>query len=153
LEQGQPAAADDQLAALEKADPNSLMTLSLKARVRKAQGKDGEAIKAVLDYLATKKPSLLQAAGLLEQLGATAGDAKDRYLKEAEAVYDRIAASWTEPERFVVLAEFLGRRGRVEDALERCERALSLNASPEFVLTTMVALARSAGGRRPTRSA
>jgi tetratricopeptide (TPR) repeat protein len=104
------------LDALKKLDPDSLATLEVEARLLKAQGKDAEVVKVVTGSKFARKgpddrrPAL---ATLLDELDQ---------VKEAEAFYRTVVEEKKEkqPDVALVLADFLGRRQRTQEALDLC---------------------------------
>jgi tetratricopeptide (TPR) repeat protein len=60
---------------------------------------------------------------------------------EAEALFRAIATEVKDPRAPLVLARYLGRRGRVAEGLEICSKAIG-QAQPEDVAYTMAAVAR-----------
>jgi tetratricopeptide (TPR) repeat protein len=123
LQRGEAPAAGPWLAELEKADPQALRTLELKARVLKARGEDAEAV-AVLKELAHKKPADTGSVAMLLDRLSQEPDAKDSYRKAAEEAYLQSVAQERKPEGLLAFAEFLGRQRRLAEALDRCEEAM-----------------------------
>jgi tetratricopeptide (TPR) repeat protein len=129
LRDGQPDAAEVWLAKLEKAEPDSFRTIGLKARALKARGNEAEASALIKKYSQTKDANLAQAAALLEDLA----------LPAAEEIYRRLAAESKRPESCLLLAGYLGRRGRTGDALDVCQAARR-TCPPDQVASTAVAI-------------
>jgi len=118
------------LAKLETVEPATLRTLGTKARVLAKQGRGAEAV-APLAALAEKKPDLVQTvAALLEEIGQD---------KEAEKMYRRLVTQSRSkaPESVLVLAQFLGRRHRTDEALDLCEKAWQ-DCKPDAVASASV---------------
>lgn len=61
---------------------------------------------------------------------------------DAMARVRRYVAESTEPGRFLLLAAFLSQKHRIDEALERCEEALTNKAGPESVGKIMLAVLR-----------
>jgi tetratricopeptide (TPR) repeat protein len=110
---------------LDRLDPSAPATVRLKALVLREQGKADEAVKVVEDY--GRDPARLElAAAILEQLGQP---------KAAEAAFRRLAQA--SPQGGLALARFLGRQGRVDEALGLCDAAWATCPPPE-VATVVV---------------
>ena len=109
---------------LEKLQPASLQTASLKARFLKAGGQTAEAV-ALLKRQAEGKDAVtaVRVAALVEDLGEDAA---------AEDLYKRYAAEPKQPDRMLVLARYYGRHRRVGQALDLCESAWA-TCPPEVV--------------------
>jgi tetratricopeptide (TPR) repeat protein len=122
------------LAKLEQKQPNSLVTVQLKARLLQGEGKNDEAVAAVMSYTRNKDADLRQAALLLESIGRTA---------DAGALFHRLAQDGKRPEAALEWAAFLGRQGRTQEALDECERAAAkgkiANVAETFLLVLYTA--------------
>jgi tetratricopeptide (TPR) repeat protein len=131
--------AEARLAELEKADPDSFTTVSVKARLRQAQRRGDEAVALVKKY-AEDKPAgmLVLAAGLLEEIGQT--DA-------AEEMYRRFVDRSGRPDDVLVLIQFLARRQRLDEALSLCEKAWG--TCPAEAVGAVSAAALRLGKSRP----
>jgi tetratricopeptide (TPR) repeat protein len=103
------------LARLEAIDPNSFLTIEMKARLLRSQGKETEVV-ALIDHFVQDQGADAAglAASLLEELGQTAA---------AEKTYRKYVSQTGRPESSLVLATFLGRQNRLAEALDVCERA------------------------------
>ena len=110
---------------LEKREPNSLRTLSVKAQLLAKQGRPSEAVPFLVAAVELKPEWAVSAAQLLEEIGQ---------YKEAEQMYERIVAQSRikSPESVLALAGFLGRRNRPDEALALCEKAWQ-DCKPEAV--------------------
>lgn len=117
------------VAQLEKAMPQAPATLSLKALVLKARGKEAEAVRLLQDYAGTDGADVLAAAGTLEQVKPDA----------AEAVYRRFVGRAKERESALVLAAYLGRQGRTDEALAECGRVRP-DCRPEAVAAAAIGI-------------
>ncbi len=119
---------------LEKQNPESPATAELKARLLKLRGRPDEAV-GLLKSLVQRRPEQVgNVAAVLEDLGQ---------MTAAEAFYRQFAARPGQTRSILALAGFLGRRGRLAEAIDLCEKALS-SCSPEMVAETTVALLYSA---------
>jgi len=115
LRHGDTAEAPALLARLQKADPGGPAPVEIEARLLHAQDKSKEAADLVVKFLQGKDPeTLIKGANLLEELGQLAA---------AEAVCRQYVVESKRPESSLVLARFLVRRSRIQEALDLCERA------------------------------
>jgi tetratricopeptide (TPR) repeat protein len=106
--------AEDWLKELEKAQPQGLRGVFLRARLLKARGKGPEGVSLLKRQADGKDTKTVRTvASLVEELGDGS----------AEELYRRYAAEAREPEAALVLAGYLGRCGRTADALDVCDRA------------------------------
>lgn len=124
------------LGRLEKREPQSDRTVELKARVLKARGKNADAVALLQEHAQRNNASVGFVARLLEELGEGAA---------AEPLYRQFVSQSQRPEAALVLAEFLGRQKRLDEALQLCEAAWQ-KCPPETVAAVSVALLYSAGG-------
>jgi len=114
LRQGQTREAGIWLANLEELQPRSPVTIELHARLLAAQGKGAQAAGLLVPLAQGKDPrSILTVAALLEEL---------KQNSEAERMY-RAYSEVQKPDGVLALARFLGRRERVPEALDLCERS------------------------------
>ena len=128
LTRGEVEEAQPWVAKLEQAAPRSFTAVELRARLLQKEGKGPEAV-AALEACARSEPNDAgPASALLEELGEPA--AAERLLREA-------VARSKNPQAVLVLARFLGRRGRAKDALDLCENAWK-TCPPEAVSHTCV---------------
>jgi tetratricopeptide (TPR) repeat protein len=144
LRQGDVSEARLWLGRLEAIQPQAMQTLVLKARVLKALQKPGEAA-ALLTAYAKDDPARVEAVALLlEQIGLA---------KAAEPLYRRFVSLSNRPRAVLTLAEYLGRRGRTDEALSLCEGAWK-TGPPAAVATTCATVLQSsalqAGDDSPT---
>ena len=136
------AAAQFQVAALEKLEPGSFRTVSIKARLLAGQAKNQEAGRKeagrILTELADKKPGELLApvAAELEAIGLD---------NEAEKMLRRFVAESQDksPENVLALAVFLGRHQRPDEGLDLCDLAWK-DCKPEAVSRASVTVLYSA---------
>jgi tetratricopeptide (TPR) repeat protein len=119
LRSGDARGADPWIAALERIDPRAFPTLALRARRLAAGGERDQAVALLRARVAEDPKSLGAVAVLAEDLGL---------FDVAEAFFRTLAAQPGSPDRPLVLAEYLGRRGRIAEALDLCDRAWA--ASP-----------------------
>ncbi|OJW20998.1 MAG: hypothetical protein BGO49_30065 [Planctomycetales bacterium 71-10] len=119
---------------LKAFQPDSFNVLSLQVRLDKARGKDAEAlakVKAIADRPQVA-PALARAlGGLAEKVGL---------LDEAEALLKRNATASPRLEDQLEYAAFLGRRGRIKDALDVCEPLWKAAPNPEPVTPTVISI-------------
>ncbi|SIO55099.1 Tetratricopeptide repeat-containing protein [Singulisphaera sp. GP187] len=99
---------------LEKATPESLQVVELKARLLHKDGKGTEAVAALEARAASDPNDGLAIASLLEELNETAA---------AERLTRKFVDQSKDPKAVLVLALFLGRHGRDREALDLCEGA------------------------------
>src|SRR5262249_5218050 len=117
------------LARLEKFQPNTPQTQELKARLLNAQGKSEEATALLRAHSAKGTLSVRRTATLLEELGQ---------VRAAEEFYRLSANEAGQPGARLVLAGFLARQKRLEEALTVCEEARKI-AHAESVAAAGVA--------------
>jgi tetratricopeptide (TPR) repeat protein len=110
LRHGLPDEAQRWADALERIEPKSVRTVSLKARLLAARGKPAEAA-TMLRHLAETQDArtTLLIAQLLEELSLGA---------EAEGLYRRAAGSGDIPDGVPILVRYLGRQKRTAEALD-----------------------------------
>jgi tetratricopeptide (TPR) repeat protein len=110
LRHGLPDEAQQWADALERIEPKTVRTVSLKARLLAARGKPAEAA-AMLRHLAETQDARTTAliAQLLEELSLGA---------EADSLYRRVAGSKDNPDGVLVLVRYLGRQKRTAEALD-----------------------------------
>ncbi|MGF1578650.1 MAG: tetratricopeptide repeat protein [Gemmataceae bacterium] len=102
------------LKKLKSLVPNSVATIELEVRLLKGRGNTRKAIQLVQKYLRSEKARLVYAARLYEILE------KD---DEAEMLLRQYVSKSRIPEYKLVLATFLGRRGKVDEPLSICRNA------------------------------
>jgi tetratricopeptide (TPR) repeat protein len=122
------------LETLEQSAPRSLATIELKARALHHGGRSVEAVALLRSFADGEPDQAGGAAALLEELGA---------VPAAEDLYRRLASRPGQPRAPLTLAAFLGRRERLAEALDLCERAWS-SCPPEDVAATTVQVLASA---------
>jgi tetratricopeptide (TPR) repeat protein len=117
------------LIQLKKAAPQALGTLIVEAHLLKGEGKVSNAVELLQKYARTEGANLLPVATALEQIKGPA----------AEVVYRKYVEQSKQPESVLVLALYLGRQNRADEALDLCERARS-SCRTETVTFASVAL-------------
>ena len=130
LRHNRPDEARLWLAKLEEADPRSPATQEVKARVLHAQGRGAEAVTLLEAYARDHADQAAPIAQLLEDL--------DQF-PAAEAMNRTLVARSKRPEAALVLAGFLGRRGRTREALDLCDRAWD-TCPPEAVANASITI-------------
>jgi tetratricopeptide (TPR) repeat protein len=123
----------EQLEQSQKDQPPALALKALKARILKARKRDDDAIRLLKGFTPEKTSEQLEVASVIEEIKASA----------AEEVYRKCVQQSSKPEDTLVLAAYLGRQGRVPEALDVCERCLT-TCAPEKVALTAVAILYSA---------
>ncbi len=116
---------------LAKKEPTAFRTVSLRARLRKAQGRAAEAAALLRDHAGARPDDLVSAAVLLEELGEDAS---------AEELYRHGAASTGRPAFLLAAAVCLARQGRAGDALDLCEK-VAAKCEPEDTAGAALAVA------------
>lgn len=94
--------------------PQAPVLAEFDARLAVLEGKPDRAATIIRDFVKDKDSQLLICAVLLEELAI---------FPASEELYRRYAALPGQPLNVLVLAEYLGRRGRTNDALDVCEPA------------------------------
>jgi tetratricopeptide (TPR) repeat protein len=102
------------LKQLETVAKEAPATIEMQARVLHALREDAKAVDLLVNYSPTIGTKIDFVARLLEEFGQQ--DA-------AEKMYRKLAADTPTPENTLALAEYLGRRGRTNEALELWEQA------------------------------
>ncbi|MCI0743396.1 MAG: tetratricopeptide repeat protein [Gemmataceae bacterium] len=106
--------AEPYLAQLEKIRPEAYGTLQLRTRLLHAEKKTDQAVALLRKHVDDKPQSVGPVAVFLEELGQIAA---------AEEMYRKLVDRGEHPEHVLVLATFLGRQKRVDDALKLCATA------------------------------
>jgi tetratricopeptide (TPR) repeat protein len=165
LEQRQIADAVFWFQALKKQDPHSFRTIELQARLGEAQDRTDEVI-ALLSAgrTAPREPvseeeaaraeeaRLRFVAGLLDDLSRRAARRKKsaaarQYALAAETAFRRYLEQ--KPEDIAGFVVFLGRQGRLAEALSMCEAAREKNPEQATLLALAALRARSPTGALP----
>jgi tetratricopeptide (TPR) repeat protein len=114
------------LARLEVVKPGDLGTMEIKARLLSAGGHGKAAVGLLEAYVNDHHELARPVAVILEQINQPTA---------AEGMYRRFASLSRQSGSTLVLAEFLGRQRRTEEALDLCESARS--SSPPDVVTSI----------------
>jgi tetratricopeptide (TPR) repeat protein len=122
-------------ARLESLAPAAPATIELKARILAARGKGQDAAELLTKFAEANEARLEPVALLLENLGQF-GAAESLYRRFVERSRAR------QPKSVLSLARFLGRRGRIDDALELAEGAWA-TCPPEAVANASVVILHS----------
>jgi cellulose synthase operon protein C len=128
LRQGSTDEAQSWFDRLEKLEPKSLRTLEMKARLLAARGRAIQAVPLLTSAAGQDAGQVGYAARLLEELGQYAA---------AEEMMRKYVAQARQPQTSLVLATFLGRRNRLAEALDLCEKAWG-SSPPEVVAAAIV---------------
>ncbi|MBY0522441.1 MAG: tetratricopeptide repeat protein [Gemmataceae bacterium] len=119
---------------LEQREPNVFRTRALKALLLYAQGKGAEAVPLLEEVAREDSARAREAAQVLEQI---------RQAGAAEKLLRAYVAEADEPERTLVLAAFLGRQNRPDEALALCEPAWKTCTARAVADTSVTVLYRS----------
>jgi tetratricopeptide (TPR) repeat protein len=97
------------------------------------------------DYSAKKNNEVAAVAMALEKIANLVESTSQRnlYLRSEENLLRELAKSAGKAEGYVPLASFLGRQGRVQEALNDCEKALKLSPENQSVIFVAVASLRA----------
>lgn len=126
---------------LETLKADHPQTIELKARLLVASGQASEAVAQLQNYVKTRDVYRETFAALLEELGQ---------LDAAEAMFRDSVTHSQRPEAVLILAEYLGRQGRLPEALELCDQAWS-SCNPEAVSRTSLRLLYMGQADEPQR--
>jgi tetratricopeptide (TPR) repeat protein len=99
---------------LRKAQPQSPAAAELQSRLAVLDNKPDQAVEILHELIRVDPPQLAACAALLEDL---------RLYPAAEELFRRFAAEPGRPANVLTLAEYLGRRGRIREALDLCDKA------------------------------
>ena len=138
--------ARDLIAELKALRPDAFNVVVLQARLFKAQNQIGKAIELI--QATAKRPDLSDPAwqplaALTDQLGET---------KLAEKLLRQLVEKSDRPQNRLALALFLGRQGRVKEALDQCEPLWNATTKPEeLVEGTLKVLSFPDGDRDKTQ--
>jgi tetratricopeptide (TPR) repeat protein len=136
LRQSQPDRAEAMIDRLAKRTGETFEVAELRARLLKARGKAEEARKLIEGQVKDRDERLAAGSLILDTLGEHAA---------AEAMLRRLAFTLKRPEGLVLLAQHLGRRKRLQEALDVCEQARA-TARPEDVAAACMRVLRENGG-------
>ncbi len=138
--------AQDLIAELKALRPDAFNVVVLQARLFKAENQIGKAIELI--QAIAKRPDLSDPAwqflaALADQLGDT---------KLAEKLLRQLVEKSDRPQNRLALAVFLGRQGRVKEALDHCEQLWNATTNPEeLVKGTLDVLSFPGGDRAMTQ--
>jgi tetratricopeptide (TPR) repeat protein len=145
LRRGLAAEAREWVARLKAVKPDGPEAATLEARLLSADGRDDEAVALLKRYVANDQAEprttggrLRIAARVLDEL-SQADALLHGSLGEVAAEMYRTAAQANAPQDFLALASHLGRRKRLTEALELCDRAAPA-ATPDSVARTVAAV-------------
>ncbi len=127
LRHGELDEAKRQVELLKKREPRSFRSAELSARLLAALGQTEEAARALREYARGEGARPELAAAVLEQLKQT---------EAAGELYEALAKQPGPPEKALPLAGYLGRRGKVREALDLCEAVWKETRTPEAVAQT-----------------
>jgi tetratricopeptide (TPR) repeat protein len=135
LRQGSNEDAQSSLAKLKRIEPASLRTLELAARLLAARGQGGDSVPPLKTWAEKHFDQTGYVAKLLEELGQYGA---------ALELFERAASGRPErPQAALALAAFLGRRNRVGEALDLCEKVWA-SCRPDDLAAAIVAVLYSA---------
>jgi len=132
--------AQDLIEKYKALRPNAFNGVALEARLYKAQNHIDKAIKLIQATanrpdLSDPDPVWQLLATLADQLGET---------KLAETLLRQLVEKSDRPQNRLALAKFLGRHGRVKEAIDLCEQRWNATTNPEeLVVGTMEVLSSS----------
>src|SRR5271157_2440550 len=138
--------AQDLITELKALRPDAFNVVVLQARLFKAHDQIGKAIELI--QAIAKRPDLSDPvwqllAKLADQLGET---------KLAEKLLRQLVEKSDRPQNRLALAVFLGRQGRVKEALDHCEQLWNATTNPEeLVKGTLDVLSFPGGDRDKTQ--
>jgi tetratricopeptide (TPR) repeat protein len=132
LARDEPTEAERWVARLEQLEPKAPRTYELKAKCLHRLGDDTKAVELLEQLVKDHPDALFATATLLDRLNQP---------KAAEEMYRRASADSKDPERRLVLAEFLSRQGNLTEALQLCDRAWQ-TCQPGAVATVMLTVLR-----------
>ena len=111
---------------LKPLDPKSLVLAELEARVLNAERRGSEAVAVIEAAMRNREPLVqVQGAALLEEIGQVGA---------SEAILRRLS-KLSEGPGPLALARFLGRQGRIDEALDLCDQ-VRVNSDPIVFSTT-----------------
>jgi tetratricopeptide (TPR) repeat protein len=139
-----PAQAERWLDQLEQAEPHTFRTKALRARALAARGRGDAAAALLREYAAAHVGDLAQVAMAMETAGKETSHkaSQDVCFRQAEEMYRDLLKRSDKAEDHLRYAAFLGRRGRVRDALDECERARG-QGLPEEAAASAVGILRA----------
>jgi tetratricopeptide (TPR) repeat protein len=134
--------AQDQIDKLKALRPDAFNVLAFEARLYKAQDQMDKAIELIRAI--AKRPNLSDPvwqllANLADELGET---------KLAEELLRQLLEKSDRPQNRLALAIFLGRHGRVQEALDQCEQLWNVTTNPEGLVKGTLDVLSFPGGDR-----
>lgn len=114
--QGAASQARTYIAELKAQEPDRFRTVALEAAVCAAAQQPAQALALLTRFAERDDADLSQVAAVLEELGQ---------FDAADAMFDRAVCAKPQSAALVARARFLGRRGRLTEALDLCEQAQS----------------------------
>jgi tetratricopeptide (TPR) repeat protein len=117
---------------LKKIQPDAFNVLSLQARLDKRQGKNDEAVarlKSIADQPGLSPALALATAGLAEDLGE---------IELAQRLFKLTATASSRLQDRLAYAAFLGRQGRIKEAIDVCEPLWTSTPDPSVLVNTVL---------------
>ena len=130
------------LKRLKKVIPDQPITVELEARVLHAQGQNADALKLLREFAKADEARVGSVGLLLEQLDEA--DAAEQMLRQ---FVDRHKAE--RPTAVLGLAQFLGRQGKTDEALDLCEAAWESCPPAQVSNSIVTILFADKGGKAP----
>jgi cellulose synthase operon protein C len=132
-----PAEAEIWLAQLEKIRPEDATTRDLRARLEVARNRSDDAVKLVESRVnASEDPDqALAGAQLLEGLSLIGKSNEAPLVAAAEKLYRKVAEK--DAGKTFALAEFLGRRGQIDAALDICLKTAASKDETALLITAI----------------
>ncbi|MDR3622644.1 MAG: tetratricopeptide repeat protein [Paludisphaera borealis] len=124
--------AQDLIDQLKKIRPDAFTVRSLQARLDKAQGKEDAAVatlKEIADVPGLPPALALATAALAEDLGQ---------IDMAQRLFKLTATASSRLQDRLAYAAFLGRQGRIKEALDVCEPLWTSTPNPEPLVATVI---------------
>jgi len=150
LRRGQIDEAEQQLRALkdlkDPLDPKGgppALAREIEARVLRARGNDDVKAMAALEAYAAGKDTDIGVAAVLADEFSQDGNSRELYRNVAEQLYKKYVKESKSEGRYLALASFFARQGRIDETFDACQEALRDKAAPEAVANTLVAALRS----------
>jgi tetratricopeptide (TPR) repeat protein len=137
LRHGQKEEAGNWLQPLRQRAPDALQTVELQIRLLKLQGRTRDAETLIKQYEQQPRRDLPGLAALYEEVGRASS---------AEDIYRTLLKEHPGPQGLLTLAEFLGRQGRIDEALDLCAQAApaALNQAASLAMAVLQASAKPA---------
>lgn len=129
---GDPAEAQGLIDQLKEIQPAAFNVMALQARLDKSQGKNAEAVaelKKIADRPGLSPDLALATAGLAEDLGE---------IDLAQRLFKLNATASSRLQDRTAYAAFLGRQGRIKEALDVCEPLWTSTPDPRGLVSTVL---------------